>query len=146
MIHVFRIVKNSLAGITCNNLIVFMDFLIDLRPDADLANLADLIAGRSNANPSATPGAAPPPAAPPRPSPEALADRAAKLKANNVAAAPITAVVQPFEDPMPSEGLQNYLQWMQKTNGHVNKISLAGWPPAVRSPGWSGGCSAPARG
>jgi len=34
---------------------------------------------------------------------------------------------QPFEDPMPSEGLQNYLQWMQKTNGHVNKISLAGW-------------------
>src|SRR5205809_1008610 len=45
-----------------------------------------------NANPSATPSAAPP--APPRPSPEALADRAAKLKANNVAAAPITAVVQ----------------------------------------------------
>src|SRR5947207_15747461 len=57
-----------------------------------------------NANPSATPSAAPPPpAAPPRPSPEALADRAAKLKANNVAAAPITAVVQPFEDPIPAE-------------------------------------------
>jgi len=57
-----------------------------------------------NANPSATPAPAPPPAAaPPRPSPEALADRSSRLIANNVAAAPITAVVQPFEDPVPAE-------------------------------------------
>jgi len=57
-----------------------------------------------NANPSATPSAAPPPpAAPPRPSPEALADRSSKLTANNVAAAPIVAVVRPFEDPVPAE-------------------------------------------
>ena len=34
---------------------------------------------------------------------------------------------QPFEDPMPSIGMQNYLEWMQRTGGHVHKISLAGW-------------------
>lgn len=34
---------------------------------------------------------------------------------------------QPFEDSLPSEGMQNYLEWMQKTGGHVHKISLAGW-------------------
>lgn len=57
-----------------------------------------------NANPSATPVPAPPPqAGPPRPSPEALADRSSKMKAANVSAAPITAVVQPFEDPVPAE-------------------------------------------
>jgi len=57
-----------------------------------------------NANPSATQTAAPPPpAVPPRPSPVALADREARLKAANVAAAPIVAVVQPFEDPVPAE-------------------------------------------
>jgi predicted methyltransferase len=57
-----------------------------------------------NANPSATPPAAPPPpSGPPRPSPEALADRSSRLTANNIAAAPITAVVQPFEDPAPAE-------------------------------------------
>ena len=57
-----------------------------------------------NANPSATPAAAPPPpAAPPRPSPVALADRDSRMKAANVAAAPIVAVVQPFEDPVPAE-------------------------------------------
>jgi predicted methyltransferase len=61
-----------------------------------------------NANPSATPApapaaAAPPPSAPPRPSPVALADREARMKAANVAAAPIVAVVQPFEDPVPAE-------------------------------------------
>jgi predicted methyltransferase len=57
-----------------------------------------------NANPSATPSAAPPPpATPPRPSPEALADRESKMKAANIAAAPIVAVVQPFEDPAPPE-------------------------------------------
>src|SRR6185436_4367068 len=54
-----------------------------------------------NSNP--TVAAAPPPAGPPRPSPEALADRSARMKAANVAAAPITAVVQPFEDPVPAE-------------------------------------------
>jgi len=56
-----------------------------------------------NANPSATPAAAPPPAGAPRPSPVALADRESKLKAANVAAAPIVAVVQPFEDSVPAE-------------------------------------------
>ena len=57
-----------------------------------------------NANPSATPAAAPPPpAAPPRPSPVALADRDSRMKAANVASAPIVVVVQPFEDPVPAE-------------------------------------------
>ena len=61
-------------------------------------------APEGNANPSATPSAAPPPpAAPPRPSPVALADRESKIKAANIAAAPIVAVVQPFEDPVPAE-------------------------------------------
>ena len=43
------------------------------------------------------------PAAAPRPSPVALADRADKLLAANVAAAPIVAVSRPFEDPVPDE-------------------------------------------
>jgi len=62
-------------------------------------------APEGNANPSAAPSAAapPPPAAAPRPSPVALADRDGKLKAANIAAAPIVAVVQPFEDPVPAE-------------------------------------------
>jgi predicted methyltransferase len=61
-------------------------------------------APEGNANPSATPSAAaPPPAAAPRPSPVALADRDGKLKAANIAAAPIVAVVQPVEDPAPAE-------------------------------------------
>lgn len=68
-------------------------------------------APEGNANPTApapapaaaAPAAAPPPASPPRPSPVALADRQDKLKAAGVAAAPITAVVRPFEDPMPPE-------------------------------------------
>ncbi|MDI1284422.1 MAG: methyltransferase [Reyranella sp.] len=60
-------------------------------------------APEGNANPSATPAA--PPAAPaaPRPSPVALADRNDKLKAAGVAAAPITALSRPFEDPVPPE-------------------------------------------
>jgi predicted methyltransferase len=58
-------------------------------------------APEGNANPAAAP---PPPAAgAPRPSPVALADRDSKLKAANIAAAPIVAVVQPFEDPAPAE-------------------------------------------
>ena len=61
-------------------------------------------APEGNTNPSATPSAAtPPPAAAPRPSPVALADRESKLKAANIAAAPIVAVVQPVEDPVPAE-------------------------------------------
>jgi predicted methyltransferase len=54
-----------------------------------------------NSNPTIV--SAPPPAGPPRPSPEALAERVSRMKAANVAAAPITAVVQPFEDPIPAE-------------------------------------------
>ncbi len=43
------------------------------------------------------------PPAPPRPSPVALADRNEKMKAAGVAAAPITALSRPFEDPVPAE-------------------------------------------
>jgi predicted methyltransferase len=39
----------------------------------------------------------------PRPSPVALADREAKLQAAAIPAAPITAVIRPFEDPIPPE-------------------------------------------
>lgn len=56
-----------------------------------------------NANPSAAPATAAPPSAPPRPSPVALAERESRLKSANVPAAPIVAVVQPFEDPAPAE-------------------------------------------
>ena len=58
-------------------------------------------APEGNANPSATPSAAPaaPPAAP-RPSPVALAERDKALQGK---AAPIVAVVQPFEEPVPAE-------------------------------------------
>jgi predicted methyltransferase len=54
-----------------------------------------------NSNP--TIAAAPPPSGPPKPSPVALADRESRMKAASVVAAPITAVVQPFEDPAPAE-------------------------------------------
>ena len=57
-------------------------------------------AREGNSNPN-LPAAAP--TGPPRPSPEALAERDKALKAAGVAAAPIVAVVQPFEDPMPAE-------------------------------------------
>lgn len=53
-----------------------------------------------NSNPTV---AAPPPSGPPRPSPEALAERERRMKAANVAAAPIVAVVRSFEDPVPAE-------------------------------------------
>ena len=52
---------------------------------------------------SAAPPPPPPTAGAPRPSPVALADREAKLHAAGIAAAPIVAVVRPFEDPMPPE-------------------------------------------
>ena len=47
--------------------------------------------------------AAPSPAAGPRPSPVALAEREAKLRAANIAAAPIVVVSRPFEDPVPDD-------------------------------------------
>jgi predicted methyltransferase len=61
-------------------------------------------APEGNSHPTATPSAAPaaPPGAP-RPSPVALAERDGKLRSAGVAAAPIAAVVQPFEDPAPPE-------------------------------------------
>ena len=73
-------------------------------------------APEGNANPGATPSAAPaaPPAAAPRPSPVALADRSEKMKAAGVQAAPILAVVQPFESPVPAE----------LANGRVDLVTL----------------------
>ncbi|WP_428678076.1 class I SAM-dependent methyltransferase [Reyranella sp.] len=62
-------------------------------------------APEGNANPTAAPVAAPAtPPAPPRPSPVALADRSEKMKAAGVAAAPITALSRPFEDPVLADG------------------------------------------
>lgn len=61
-------------------------------------------APEGNSNPSATP--TPPPATPaaaPRPSPVALAEREKALQGAGIKAAPITAVVRAFEDPVPSE-------------------------------------------
>jgi predicted methyltransferase len=55
-------------------------------------------APEGNANPSSTPVATPPAA--PRPSPVALADRDKALQGK---AAPIVAVVQPFEEPVPAD-------------------------------------------
>ena len=61
-------------------------------------------APEGNSHPGTTPAAAPPPpSGPPRPSPVALAEREKVLQSAGVAAAPITAVVQPFEDPAPAE-------------------------------------------
>ena len=63
-------------------------------------------APEGNANPTSATAPAPPaatPPAPPRPSPVALADRCEKMKAAGVAAAPITALSRPFEDPLPAE-------------------------------------------
>lgn len=59
--------------------------------------------GNSHPNVTPAPSAAAPPAGGPRPSPVALAERNAKLKSDGVKAAPITAVVRPFEDPVPTE-------------------------------------------
>ena len=63
-------------------------------------------APEGNSNPTAGAAASAPPAAPPAPrrlSPAALADRSDKLKTAGVAAAPITAISRPFEDPLPPE-------------------------------------------
>ena len=54
-----------------------------------------------NARPDLAPAAAP--ATPPRRFPDSLADRSARMQAAGVAFAPITAVVRPFEDPVPPE-------------------------------------------
>jgi predicted methyltransferase len=59
------------------------------------------MASEGNSHPNVAPIA--PPTGGPRPSPIALADRAAKLQAAATPAAPIVAVVRPFEDPMPPE-------------------------------------------
>jgi predicted methyltransferase len=61
-------------------------------------------ASEGNSHPNLAQSAAPatPPSGP-RPSPVALADREAKLQAARIPAAPIVAVVRPFEDPMPPE-------------------------------------------
>jgi|SRR5580698_9826494 predicted methyltransferase len=56
-----------------------------------------------NSNPTVKAEAAPPPAGAPKPTPVALSEREERMKAANVAAAPIVAVVQPFEDPIPAE-------------------------------------------
>ena len=61
-------------------------------------------APEGNSHPTATPS--PPPAAPaaaPRPSPVALADRDMTMRSGGIKAAPITALVRPFEDPVPPE-------------------------------------------
>ena len=75
------------------------------RPPRDPSQPAQRPAApEGNANPTAAPVAAPAtPPAPPRPSPVALADRSEKMKAAGVAAAPITALSRPFEDPLPVE-------------------------------------------
>ena len=60
-------------------------------------------APEGNSNPTVPPAAAPAaaPAGAPRPSPEALAGRDSALKSAGIKAAPITAVVLPFETPVP---------------------------------------------
>jgi predicted methyltransferase len=66
-------------------------------------------APEGNSHPTATsataaPAAAPaPPAAAPRPSPDALEARDRALRTADIKAAPIAAVVRPFEDPVPPE-------------------------------------------
>ncbi|HEV3490067.1 MAG TPA: methyltransferase [Reyranella sp.] len=65
-------------------------------------------APEGNSRPTAASGAAPaaatpPPASAPRPSPDALANRDSALRSAGIKAAPITAVVRPFEDPVPPE-------------------------------------------
>jgi len=62
-----------------------------------------------NSNPTVKPAAAPPAAGPPRPTPVMLGERAERMKAANVAAAPIVPVVQPFEDPIPAEAADGKL-------------------------------------
>ena len=62
-------------------------------------------APEGNSNPTVPSAAAPaaPPAGAPRPSPEALAGRDSALRSAGIKAAPITAVILPFENPVPPE-------------------------------------------
>jgi predicted methyltransferase len=61
-------------------------------------------APEGNSHPTGTASPAPAPvASAPRPSAEALADRDGKLRQAGIAAAPIVAVVQPFDAPFPRE-------------------------------------------
>jgi predicted methyltransferase len=62
-------------------------------------------APEGNSHPTATSAAAPAAAPPraPRPSPDALEDRDRALRSAGIKAAPIAAVVRPFEDPVPPE-------------------------------------------
>ncbi len=78
-------------------------------PDKPMASAA---VSEGNSHPNLAPTAPPPTG--PRPSPVALADREAKLQAAGVSAAPIVAVVRPFEDPMPPE----------LADGHVDLVTL----------------------
>ncbi len=64
-------------------------------------------APEADASPATQTGAAAP--APRRTSPEALAEREKRLNSARVAAAPIIAVVQRFEDPVPAERKSNGL-------------------------------------
>ena len=67
-------------------------------------NRAPPTAPEGGTNPMNTPSAAAPaPATTPRPSPVALAERDNNLRRNGVQAAPIIALSQPFEDPVPPE-------------------------------------------
>jgi predicted methyltransferase len=58
-------------------------------------------ASEGNSHPNVAPAAVP--AGGPRPSPVALADREGNLRARAIPAAPIVAVIRPFEDPIPPE-------------------------------------------
>jgi predicted methyltransferase len=59
-------------------------------------------ASEGNSHPNVVAPVAPP-AGGPRPSPVALAEREARLRASAIPAAPVVAVVRPFEDPVPPE-------------------------------------------
>jgi predicted methyltransferase len=69
-------------------------------------------ASEGNSHPNVVSAVAP--AAGPRPSPVVLADREEKLRAAAIPAAPIIAIIRPFEDPMPPE----------LAVGHVDLVTL----------------------
>jgi predicted methyltransferase len=73
-------------------------------------------APEGNSHPNVVPPGVPaaPPAGGPRPSPVALADREGKLRAAATPAAPIVAVIRPFEDPIPPD----------LAAGHVDLVTL----------------------
>ena len=67
--------------------------------------------------------APPPTATPPRSSADALADRSSRMTANNVAAAPIVAVVRPFEDPAPPELAEGKLDPAKRVDAYVPELA-----------------------